>query len=75
MKLLVPKTNGKTTVSFRVSEEVSDRLAKARKQAELHGFSLPFSEHLAEQLERYVSSAEKELAALPTKSQPIANKS
>ena len=75
MKLLVPKTNGQTTVSFRVSEEISNRLSKAREQAELRGFSLPFSEHLAEQLERYVSSAEKELASLPANSQPNANKS
>ena len=65
MKLFVPKVMDNTkTISFRIPNQLSVRLDKVRDKAGTKGLALPVNNHLVEQLERFVSAAERELATL-----------
>lgn len=65
MKIFVHKASDKTkTISFRITDELAARLDKIRGQAGPKGLALPVNHHLAEQLEKFVSAAERELASL-----------
>lgn len=65
MKIFVRKANDKTkTISFRIPDELATRLDKIREQAAPKGLALPVNNHLADQLEKFVSAAEREIASL-----------
>lgn len=65
MKALIAKQNDKTkTISFRISSELADRMESVRKLASQNQLELPVSDHLADQLERFVAAAERDLQAI-----------